>query len=249
MGREAPSSARRANWMAEMRKHAARRCEIVAEILDIRTRNLFAETQCCDYVLSNELMSKTLAMVSEDRLVNLVLKELFSANGNAIFVRKSADYVFTGEELSFFEMQTRCRHRGEVRSAALVNQGPLQARPLRCVRGIRRLSAAGRHPLADSVWGAKRGRLEAAAESSGQVRAEALGARRFNRRPGSSGRRRRCRGMNAEEARRPASFWVLLLRQNCCCWRATRRKKDVLGLLFLFRYHRGRVCQRQGRVR
>lgn len=171
MGRAVPISVRRANWMAEMRKHAARRCEIVSEILDIRTRNLFAETQCCDYVLSNELMSKTLAMaralsqrgarepfyirsrplacpsqpqrspaqpsaihyfthaaiyshsssliphqVSEDRLVNLVLKELFSAGGNDIYIRKSADYVFSGEELSFFEVQTRCRHRGEVRS-------------------------------------------------------------------------------------------------------------------------------------
>lgn len=116
MGRAVPISVRRANWMAEMRKHAARRCEIVSEILDIRTKNLFAETQCCDYVLSNELMSKTLAMVSEDRLVNLVLKELFSTQGNDIFIRKSADYVFTGEELSFFEVQTRCRHRGEVRT-------------------------------------------------------------------------------------------------------------------------------------
>lgn len=115
MGRAVPISVRRANWMAEMRKHAARRCEIVSEILDIRTRNLFAETQCCDYVLSNELMSKTLAMVSEDRLVNLVLKELFSAGNNDIFIRKAADYVFSGEELSFFEVQTRCRHRGEVR--------------------------------------------------------------------------------------------------------------------------------------
>jgi len=59
------------SWIGEMRKHAARKCEIISEILDTRTRGIIAETRICDYVLSNELISKTLAMVAEDKQISV----------------------------------------------------------------------------------------------------------------------------------------------------------------------------------
>ena len=53
-------------------------CVIVSEILDSRTRNLINELHISEYVMSNELVSKALAMVSESTSVNHILKELFT---------------------------------------------------------------------------------------------------------------------------------------------------------------------------
>ena len=55
--------------------------------------------------------------------MNKVLKELFSSNGNELFLRKAADYVFPGEELSFFEVQMRCRHRNEILIGWRIGEG------------------------------------------------------------------------------------------------------------------------------
>ena len=94
-------------------KHT-QRCEIISEILDTRTRNLIAETKVCDYVLSNELISMALAMVSEDKNVNRVLSELFTAEGNELYLRPARVYVRKGEDLSFMEVMLRCRQRQEI---------------------------------------------------------------------------------------------------------------------------------------
>jgi PHP family Zn ribbon phosphoesterase len=45
-----------------------------------------SEATLNDYVTSNELVSMALAMVSEQREVNVILKELFSAYGNEMYV-------------------------------------------------------------------------------------------------------------------------------------------------------------------
>lgn len=93
---------------------ASLRCEIISEVLDTRTRNLIAETKVCDYVLSNELISMALSMVSEDATINMVLKELFTAEGNELYLRPAFFYVHPDEDLSFFEVMVRARQRQEV---------------------------------------------------------------------------------------------------------------------------------------
>ena len=59
-----------------------RRCSIISEILDVRTRTLIAEASATDYVASNELLSKALSMVAEQREVYGILSEIFSARGH-----------------------------------------------------------------------------------------------------------------------------------------------------------------------
>ena len=51
---------------------------IISEILDSKTRNLVSVYRINDYVLSNEFVSMTLVMVSEDKKINRVLEELFA---------------------------------------------------------------------------------------------------------------------------------------------------------------------------
>lgn len=82
---------------------------VVAEILDSRTRHLLVETGLCAYVLSNEIISKTLSMVSENRDVHVILKELFEADGNELYIRPCEQYLTAGEELSFAELTARCK--------------------------------------------------------------------------------------------------------------------------------------------
>ena len=46
-----------------------------------------------EFVLSNELVSMTLAMVSENRDVNTLLRELFTPAGNELYVLPAARYL------------------------------------------------------------------------------------------------------------------------------------------------------------
>ncbi len=46
-----------------------------------------------EFVMSNELVSMTLAMVSESREVNTILKELFAPEGNELYVHPAARYL------------------------------------------------------------------------------------------------------------------------------------------------------------
>lgn len=46
-----------------------------------------------EFVMSNELVSMTLAMVSESREVNTILKELFTPEGNELYVHPASRYL------------------------------------------------------------------------------------------------------------------------------------------------------------
>ncbi|CAI5953646.1 unnamed protein product [Closterium sp. NIES-65] len=90
------------SWIRQMQK-ASQQSIVISEILDSRTRSLVAVSKISDYVLSNELVSMALAMVSEDREINRVLEELFSEEGNDMYIRPAELYLYEGEDLSFFE--------------------------------------------------------------------------------------------------------------------------------------------------
>lgn len=64
-------------WERQM-QHASDKSIIISEILDSRTRNLVSVSRISDYVLSNELVSMSLAMIAEDKQINRVLEELFA---------------------------------------------------------------------------------------------------------------------------------------------------------------------------
>ncbi|GMH39161.1 hypothetical protein BSKO_07059 [Bryopsis sp. KO-2023] len=87
---------------------------IISEILDLRTRNLIQELSISEFVMSNELVSMVLAMVSESATVNTVLKELFTDEGNELYVFPSEKYLRPGENLSFYDLMARCQSGLEV---------------------------------------------------------------------------------------------------------------------------------------
>ncbi|KAF3451064.1 hypothetical protein FNV43_RR07153 [Rhamnella rubrinervis] len=101
------------SWIGEMQQ-ASDKSVIISEILDPRTKNLLSMSKISDYVLSNELVSMALAMVSEDRQINDVLEELFAEEGNEMHIRQADLYLREGEELSFYEILLRARQRREI---------------------------------------------------------------------------------------------------------------------------------------
>ncbi|EIE23062.1 hypothetical protein COCSUDRAFT_584, partial [Coccomyxa subellipsoidea C-169] len=100
---------------------AVKQTIIISEILDTRTRHLIqarprrhASCLVSEFVLSNELVSMALAMVAENPDVNDILSELFTPDGNELYVHTASRYLREGEVKSFFEVMVRAREKEEI---------------------------------------------------------------------------------------------------------------------------------------
>lgn len=87
---------------------------LLGEILHSETRDLVAASGVGDYIMSNQLLSKVVAMVAENASVGPLFDTLFSEEGQGIHVRDARAYVGEGEELSFWELGARARADGDV---------------------------------------------------------------------------------------------------------------------------------------
>ena len=94
------------------------RVPIVTEILDPRTQQTIQQNAemraVSDFLQSNDMVSKILAMVCEDRTVKGLLDELLTPRGASMACVPAGRYCRPGERLSFFEMACRCQEYGEI---------------------------------------------------------------------------------------------------------------------------------------
>ena len=94
--------------------HSANRLPIVVEILDPRTQRTVSDShtsglnQVSDFMNSNDLVSKILAMVSEDPKVKGVLDQLLGGYGTQFAVVPAEQVVQPDAELSFSELALHC---------------------------------------------------------------------------------------------------------------------------------------------
>ncbi|RHY10359.1 hypothetical protein DYB36_004524 [Aphanomyces astaci] len=90
---------------------SGRHVHCVSEILDPRTEmtiNSSHTIRCSsDYVMSNDLVSRMLAMVSENRNVNAILDELLGDKGSTFDVLPASRYCEMNERLSFWQLAKR----------------------------------------------------------------------------------------------------------------------------------------------
>uniref|UniRef100_A0A7S0KW69 Calmodulin n=1 Tax=Micromonas pusilla TaxID=38833 RepID=A0A7S0KW69_MICPS len=90
---------------------------IVTEILDPRTQQTIKENPemraVSDFLQSNDMVSKILAMVCEDRSVKTILDQMLAPRGATVACIPASRYVLDDEELSFFQMACRCQEFGE----------------------------------------------------------------------------------------------------------------------------------------
>lgn len=95
----------------------ASRGVIVGEIVDSRSRAMLSMVNAIDAVVaSSELISKAVAMVSEDGSVNKVLNTLFDPYDSEITLECADIYVDINskEKVSFFELMARGRELGTI---------------------------------------------------------------------------------------------------------------------------------------
>lgn len=108
-----------AQWLSAM-QDAVKRTMVISEILDPRTRSLIQvlpptlhfflgpaamlkrtcqpeatlqDLHVSEYVLSNEIVSRALAMASESPMVKSILSELFQAEGNELYIEAASQYI------------------------------------------------------------------------------------------------------------------------------------------------------------
>jgi len=89
-------------------------CDPVAEILDSRTKSLLSVANCKGYIMSNQIISSVIAQVSEEKNINIVLKEILTAEGSETYIRPACRFANDGEELSFWDVALRARQLREV---------------------------------------------------------------------------------------------------------------------------------------
>ena len=91
-------------------------CVPVSEILDSRTKSLLSVANCKGYVMSNQIISSVIAQVAEEKDINVVLTELFSASGSETYIRPVEKFVDldANDTWSFWDIALKARQQREV---------------------------------------------------------------------------------------------------------------------------------------
>jgi voltage-gated potassium channel Kch len=93
---------------------AGRHISIVSEMTDVRNRELAEVTKADDFVVSNKLVSLTLAQASENEYLAAIFDNLLDEKGSEIYMRPVEEYVVTGRPVNFYTISEAARQRGEV---------------------------------------------------------------------------------------------------------------------------------------
>jgi voltage-gated potassium channel Kch len=86
---------------------------IVSEMLDLRNRELAEVAQVDDFIVSEHLVSLMLAQLSENDSLFDVFQDIFAPEGAEIYLKPIADYVETGQPVTFYTVVEAARRRGE----------------------------------------------------------------------------------------------------------------------------------------
>ncbi|MHB1275471.1 MAG: hypothetical protein ACYC0D_06225 [Candidatus Humimicrobiaceae bacterium] len=87
---------------------------IISEMLDIRNRSLAEIAKVNDFIVSDKLLSLILTQVSENKLLNLVFKDLFDADGSEIYIKKANNYIDCSKSVNFYIIIEAAQQKKEV---------------------------------------------------------------------------------------------------------------------------------------
>jgi hypothetical protein len=82
-------------------------------MMDLRNRALAQVAKADDFIVSDKLVSLMLAQLSENRHLDAVFRQLFSADGSEVYVRPMADYIRPGVAVDFHTVIESAARRGE----------------------------------------------------------------------------------------------------------------------------------------
>ena len=86
---------------------------IVSEMMDLRNRALAEVARADDFIVSDKLVSLLLSQLAENRQLNPVFRQLFSAEGAEVYIRPITDYVRTGVAVDFYTLLEAAAQRKE----------------------------------------------------------------------------------------------------------------------------------------
>src|SRR4030042_6291682 len=83
-------------------------------MLDIRNRSLAEVAKVNDFIVSDKILSLILTQVSENKLLNLVFKDLFDSDGSEIYIKKAYNYIDCRNEVNFYTVLEAASLKNEV---------------------------------------------------------------------------------------------------------------------------------------
>lgn len=103
-------------------------CPILVETLDSRTQECIKHSEplqaVANFVQSNEMVSRVLAMVAEEQSVNVILEEMLGGRGAGLQLKPVTDYLNSpSEELSFMQVCKRAHQVNEIAMGYQIKAG------------------------------------------------------------------------------------------------------------------------------
>lgn len=99
--------------MRELASEYGQDFNIVSEMLDDRNRRLAEVTKADDFIVSDNLISRMMAQISENAQLNEVYSGLFSADGAEIYLRPASWYVQLHTPVDFYTVLEGASRRNE----------------------------------------------------------------------------------------------------------------------------------------
>jgi hypothetical protein len=87
--------------------------QIVTEILDVRNQALAQVARPDDFVISEQIISRMLAQVAEQKSLNAVFTDLFNPEGAEIYLKPADEYVAIDRPVNFYTVVEAAKQRGE----------------------------------------------------------------------------------------------------------------------------------------
>ena len=87
---------------------------IVSEMRDIRNKELAEVAQADDFIVSDQVISRMLAQMSENSLLKKVYDVLFQPEGSEIYLRPIKNYILLDTEVNFYNLVASAQTRNEI---------------------------------------------------------------------------------------------------------------------------------------
>lgn len=92
---------------------AGKDLNIVSEMMDLRNRELAQVARADDFIVSDKLVSLMLSQLSENKQLEKVFSQLFSADGSEVYIRPISNYIRVGTAVDFHTLIEAAAQRGE----------------------------------------------------------------------------------------------------------------------------------------
>lgn len=86
---------------------------IVTEMLNIRNQALAEVAQPDDFVIGEEIISRLVAQIAEQKHLNQVFSSLLSPEGAEIYLKPASNYVVMGKPVNFYTVVESAKKQGE----------------------------------------------------------------------------------------------------------------------------------------